>query len=117
MSEWIDVNERLPESDGNYLCAMRDDNAPPFKATIDEFWSGLEKLSMFKGKEKPTLEELLEYIEQVKVEAYKEFAERLKCILTPYPDCHFCEPLDSDVLDNLLAELTGETVERGDKNE
>jgi chromosome segregation ATPase len=42
------------------------------ESTIDEFWTGLEKLSMYKGKDKPTLEELLEYIEQVKDEAVKE---------------------------------------------
>lgn len=47
------------------------------ESTISEFWDGLEKLSMFKGKEKPTLEELLEYIEQVKDEAVIEFAKTL----------------------------------------
>lgn len=39
MSEWIDVNERLPESDGNYLCAMRDDIAEPF-VVIHRFYRG-----------------------------------------------------------------------------
>ncbi len=73
------------------------------ESIINEFWTGLEKLSMFKGKKKPTLEELLEYIEQVKVEVYKEFAERLTGILgfDKLPGtvikCH---------IDNLLAELT-----------
>ena len=48
------------------------------QTTIDEFWNELQKLSTFKGKDKPTLEELLEYIEQVKSEARKEFAESFK---------------------------------------
>lgn len=47
------------------------------KSTVNEFWEGLQKLSMFKGKEKPTLEELLEYIEQVKAEAVTEFVMNL----------------------------------------
>jgi hypothetical protein len=47
------------------------------ESTIDEFWDGLQKLSMYKGKEKPSLEELLEYIEQVKDEAVIEFAKTL----------------------------------------
>lgn len=40
--------------------------------TVNSFWSGLQQLSILKGKDTPTLEELLEYIEQVKAEAYTE---------------------------------------------
>lgn len=47
------------------------------KETVNGFWSELQKLSIFKDKDTPTLEELLEYIEQTKAEAIKEFWERL----------------------------------------
>lgn len=46
--------------------------------SVKEFWSELEKLRTVKGKDKPTLEELLEYMEALKDEAIIEFAERLK---------------------------------------
>ena len=44
------------------------------ETTINAFWCELQKLSIAKEKETPTLEELLEYIEQAKSEAIKEFA-------------------------------------------
>lgn len=47
------------------------------ETTVNGFWSELQKLAMFKDKEIPTLEELLEYMENLKSEAIKEFAERL----------------------------------------
>lgn len=47
------------------------------ETAVNEFWSELQKLSIAKGKEKPTLEELLEYIEQVKAEAIKELINRV----------------------------------------
>lgn len=97
------------------------------ESTVSEFWDGLQKMSMFKGKEKPTLEELLEYIEQKDEEirrlqkdkadiidaveyrinqakelAYKEFAERLKKIAIEKGSV----PIVFDDIDNLLAELT-----------
>lgn len=37
--------------------------------SVKEFWSELEKLSVAKGKDVPTLEELLEYIENEKQKA------------------------------------------------
>ena len=80
------------------------------ESTVSEFWTGLQKLSMYKGKEKPTLEELLEYIEQVKEEAYKEFAEQLQDMLgDPFLREHndVCV-----VIDNLLAELTPTTLNK-----
>ncbi len=48
------------------------------ETTVNEFWGNLQKLSIFKGKETPTLEELLEYIEQTKAEAIKEYAEAVR---------------------------------------
>lgn len=45
---------------------------------IKDFWSDLQKISIAKGKEKPTLEELLEYIEQVKAEAIEETIKAIK---------------------------------------
>lgn len=46
------------------------------ETTVNGFWEGIQKLAMFKDKEIPTLEELLEYMDNLKVEAIKEFAER-----------------------------------------
>ena len=37
--EWIGVKERLPEVNGNYLCAMRDNIVEPFVA-IHQFYNG-----------------------------------------------------------------------------
>lgn len=54
------------------------DKFKTIETTVNEFWSEIQKLSIAKGKEIPTLEELLEYIEQVKAEAIKEFWELLK---------------------------------------
>jgi septal ring factor EnvC (AmiA/AmiB activator) len=99
------------------------------ESTISEFWTGLEKLSMFKGKEEPTLEELLEYIEQkdeeirrlqkdkadiidaveyrinqAKKSAYKELAKKLKDRVVSR--CEYTDIRVFNELDNLLAELT-----------
>ncbi len=48
------------------------------ETTINTFWRELRKTITAKGKETPTLEELLEHMENLKSEAIKEFAERLK---------------------------------------
>ena len=50
------------------------DEYAKIKTTIDEFWEILLTLSLFKRKEKPTLEEFAEAIQEIKAEAYKEFA-------------------------------------------
>lgn len=47
------------------------------ETTVNEFWCVLQKFSREKLKEKPTLEELLEYIEHAKAEVIKEFTKRL----------------------------------------
>ncbi|MEE0980478.1 MAG: hypothetical protein U0K91_02240 [Acutalibacteraceae bacterium] len=48
------------------------------ETTVDGFWEEIQKLAMFKDKEIPTLEELLEYMDNLKIEVIKEVAERLK---------------------------------------
>ena len=48
------------------------------KATMDEFWDILLKIKFAKRKEKPTLEEFAEALEEIKAEAIKEFWDKLK---------------------------------------
>lgn len=48
------------------------------ETAINNLWNEIQKLATFKNKRKPTLEELLEYMENLKDEAIKEFAVRLK---------------------------------------
>jgi hypothetical protein len=78
------------------------------RTTVNDFWVELQGLSIAKGKEKPTLEELLEYIEQAKAEAIREFAERLKertkmPIGTLYGKMVYIKDID-----NLVKEMVGE---------
>ena len=47
------------------------------ESTINSFLNELQKMTMFKDKETPTLEELMEYIDNRKTEACKELAEKL----------------------------------------
>ena len=100
------------------------------ESTIDKFWDGLLKLSMFKGKDKPTLEELLEYIEQVKVEAVqekqveiiKDLALRIKMRLETKAvlyslserDCEFAinQATALKAVDEIVAELTDNTINK-----
>ena len=44
MAEWIDVNERLPNKEGDYLCVMADDCKSPF-VIIKRFVNGMFFLS------------------------------------------------------------------------
>lgn len=76
------------------------------KTTINEFWEILLTLSLFKRKEKPTLEEFAEAIQETKAEAYKEFAERLKENFEPLNS-----PLINNRIDNLLKEWAGDSNE------
>ena len=39
MAEWISVKDRLPETEGYYLCVMGDDNVQPF-VIIKQFING-----------------------------------------------------------------------------
>lgn len=48
------------------------------ETTINDFWSELQKITTFKKKSKPTLEELLEYMENLKAEVIKEFEKELR---------------------------------------
>lgn len=54
------------------------DRFKKIETTVNGFWDEVMKLSIAKDAEKPTLEELLEYIEQLRDEAVKEFAEQVK---------------------------------------
>ena len=47
-------------------------------------------------------------IDKIREEAIKEFAERLKNRLTPYPDCDFKEEVTSKQIDDLVKEMVGE---------
>ena len=51
------------------------------------------------------------HYENAKAEAIKEFAERLKFMLTPYPDGYFKEPVTSTEIDNLVKEMTEDNNE------
>lgn len=73
------------------------------ETTVNGFWEGIQKLAMFKDKEIPTLEKLLEYMDNLKVEAIKEFAERLKSRLITVTYMNF-----DDTIDNLVKEMVGE---------
>ena len=83
------------------------------KTTIDEFWDILLKIKIAKRKEKPTLEELAEAIEEIESEAIKEFAERLKELsYLPNLSLTNMEVVDISEIDNLVNEMT-----EGDNNE
>ena len=61
------------------------------KATMDEFWDILLRIKMAKRKEKPTLEELAEALDELKAETIKEFWNELKLwgrhpSTKPFPD-------------------------------
>lgn len=84
------------------------DEYKKIKKTIDEFWEILLTLSLFKRKEKPTLEEFAEAIQEIKSEAYKEFAERLKNKgMAKYKtiDNEYLYEFDDIFIDNILKEL------------
>lgn len=40
MTEWIDVNDRLPDKEGSYLCVMSDDHINPL-VIIKYFINGM----------------------------------------------------------------------------
>ena len=85
------------------------DEYAKIKTTIDEFWEILLTLSLCKRKEKPTLEEFAEAIQEIKAEAYKEFAERLHEELRIYGiKDKFNKSVFLNVVDNAKKELVGE---------
>ena len=93
------------------------------EATLNEFWDILLELQIAKRKEAPTLEEFAEALEEIRAEAVKEFAERLKGLMFGYYQCleesSKGEPYKGDTLmdyevvdmiedcvDNLVKEMT-----------
>ncbi len=44
MARWIDVNDRLPDTEGHYLCVMGDDIVKPF-VIIKQFINGMFYIS------------------------------------------------------------------------
>ena len=105
-----------------YVCELQTENDrlqaeldeyKKIKTTIDEFWEILLTLSLFKRKEKPTLEEFAEAIQEIKAEAYKECIEKAKNKILPMLTTATLEEKETicfclDKLDNLLKELVGE---------
>lgn len=88
-------NQKYKQAD--MLCKLRNELAEKnaeiegfnqIETTINAFWCELQKLSLVKGKETPTLEELLEYIEQVKAETVKEFVDKISQLLERYSCVH-----------------------------
>lgn len=96
------------------------------ETTVNGFWSELQKLAMFKDKETPTLEELLEYIENLKAEAIKELANKTNEMITEIYNKHIfgnndLEAEEKDAIinfsddvvsgfNNLVKEMAGEQV-------
>ncbi len=95
------------------------DEYEKIKTTIDEFWEILLTLSIFKRKEKPTLEEFAEAIQEIKAEAYKEFAEKFKKKLSQKYTTSlwkvYCEEIDN-TLKELVGEDNGDTESRRNGN-
>ena len=89
------------------------DEYKKIKTTINEFWEILLTLSLFKRKEKPTLEEFAEAIQEIKAEAYKECIEKATNKILPMLTTATLEKKETicfclNKLDNLLKELVGE---------
>lgn len=74
--------------------------------SVTEFFDKLEKLSIAKGKDKPTLEELLEYIEHAKAEAIKELLDKIEKQAIPNEDDVYWVELDD--IYNSVKEMVGE---------
>lgn len=68
----LDVHERMKRELNTEIERFK-----KIETTVNGFWSEMQKLSTFKKKRNPTLEELLEYMDNLKAEAIKEFAEDL----------------------------------------
>ena len=76
----IDILIRKNETlkDENFELKAEVEKYENIKTTINEFWDILLRFKLAKRKEKPTLEEFADALEEIKNEAIKEFAERLK---------------------------------------
>lgn len=92
------------------------------KKMLDMFWETLLKIGMAKRKEKPTLEEFAEALQEIqasaKAEAYKECIEKVKEKSCKLNMCHNDVVVKTDYqisdenLDNLLKELVGDSDAR-----
>ena len=81
------------------------------ETTVNGFWGELQKLAMFKDKEIPTLEELLEYIENCKSEVIKEFAKKTNEMITEIYNKHIfgnndLEAEEKDAIINFSDDVT-----------
>lgn len=84
----------------------------PIKETLCVLWENMLSISVARGKEKPTLEELAEAVDYIKAEAYREFAERLKEKMVKhnfkYADTLFSANVaTAPMVNNLLKEMEG----------
>ena len=79
------------------------------ETTVNGFWSEIQKLAMFKDKETPTLEELLEYMDNLKAEAINECLEKLKdyepLLGLPWDICKTF----ADAIDSFRKEMVGDS--------
>lgn len=81
----------------------------PIKETLCTLWETMLSIGVAKRKEKPTLEELAEAVDQIKVEAIKEFAERLKATFPDREDkrCTLDDCYTLDLIDSIAEEMVG----------
>lgn len=83
----------------------------PIKETLCVLWENMLSISVARGKEKPTLEELAEAVDYIKAKAYKEFAEKGKSKLDDIARVDFEGIpyffISKAFFDNLLKEMEG----------
>ncbi len=108
-------NERLQGSVDRYNIQVANqreqiEKYEPIKETLCVLWETMSSIGVAKGKEKPTLEELAEAVDHIKSEAYKEFANELKC-RTHEISYNTLQVVTEYDIDNLLKELAGEDNE------
>lgn len=78
------------------------------ETAVNGFWDEIPKLAMVKNKKYPTLEELLEYIENLKNEAVKELVEKFKRKCECIPQHHFTYEMVEYHIDKLVEETVGD---------
>ena len=110
--------ERLQDSIDRYNIQVANqreqiDKYEPIKETLSVFWETMLSIGVEKRKEKPTLEEFAEAIQEIKAEAYKECIEKIKAKSKKEYLVYSGASLRTDYtitnkqLDNLLNELVG----------
>lgn len=60
----------------------------PIKETLCVLWENMLSISVVRGKEKPTLEELAEAVDYIKAEAYKEVEDKITELFSRYAFLH-----------------------------